>query len=174
MLGKNAVLNGLRRWLSELLGLEEPWSQRYVRETFAIYHRSPSPAVREGLARTEQALDRLMRLADHHGFRVVATLIPDVVQVDGARWQAALNQLELSAETVDAEQPGRWLRTAFERRLIPVLDHADAFRAGIERGEELYFPADRHWNRQGHRLAGSQVSELLRRELEDGLCSSNA
>ena len=174
VLGKNAVLNGLRRWLSELFGLEEPWSRRYARETFAIYHRSPSPVVREGLARTEQALDRLMDLADRHGFRVVATLIPDVVQVEGARWQAALEQLGLQAEAVDAEQPGRWLQAAFERRGIPVLDHAGAFRARIERGEELYFPADRHWNRDGHRLAGTQVAELLRRELEDGLCSSNA
>ncbi len=162
---KTAVPTGLQSQLRERLGMGEPWSLRYAREVFMIYDKTPPPLVRDGLERTEQALDRLLALAETHNFRVAASLIPDIVQVDSARWQTSLEQLGLPADQVDPRQPNRLLRAAFESRGIAVLDHADGFKAGMERGEKLYFPTDRHWTREGHRLAGAELAEFLRREI---------
>lgn len=163
---KTAVPSGLQNRLRARLGMGEPWSLRYAREVFGIYHRDPPPRVHEGLERTGQALDRLVTLAETHRFRLAASLIPDVVQVDPARWQASLTQLGLAADDVDPRQPNHLLRAALERRGIPVLDHADAFQAGLERGDVLYFPTDRHWTREGHRTAGEELAEFLRPEME--------
>ncbi len=162
---KNAVPSGLQQWVRGALGMGEPWSLRYAREVFEIYHRETTPLVRRGLQRTEAAVDRWLELAERDGFQVAVTLIPDIVQVDPERWQAALRQLELPPDVVDPRQPNRLLRDAFERRGIPVLDLTDAFvnahpQAQAD-GAPLYFPIDRHWTVDGHRLAGDATARFL-------------
>ncbi len=168
---KNAVPNGLQQRVRGVLGMGEPWSLRYAREVFEIYHLQMTPRVRRGIQRTEDALDRWLELAERDGFQVAVTLIPDIVQVDPESWQGALRQLGVAAGDVDPRQPNRLLRAACERRGIPVLDFTDDFAAAYaparDRGEPLYFPIDRHWTAAGHQLAGDATARFLQPMLEN-------
>ncbi len=169
---KTAMPSGLQQGMRNLLGMGEPWSQRYAREVFMIYHRTSSsdelpPMVREGLERTEKALDDLVALADAHGFRVAATLIPDIVQVTASRWQAALTQLDLDGDDFDPRQPNRLLLEALAQRDIPALDFSQIFAKRIAAGDTLYYPIDRHWTAEGHRLAGTETATFLEPSLRD-------
>ncbi len=156
-LKKSSLLQGLRK----RLGGAEPWSLRSAREGFAIYSEGLSPAVQEGLERTEAALGRLRQLAGERGFRVAVVLIPSILQVDGVRWEGALEQLGVEPALQDRRRPNRLVQDILGRHGIPFLDLTDSFTAGTEAGEELYFPIDRHWTVDGHRRAGVEVAEQL-------------
>jgi len=143
------------------LGLREPWSLRSARDSFAVYQLASSPLIEEGLRNTDLALGELVQLAEAHDFRLVATLIPDILQVDDQRWQAALRQLELVPEDYHPRRPNTVLQELFASHQIPLLDLTDVFDAGFDAGEELYFPIDRHWTAAGHRLAAVEIVDQL-------------
>lgn len=47
---------------------------------------------------------------------------------------------------------------------VHCLDLTEAFRTEAEKGTQLYFPIDIHWNEQGHTLVAEVVGQYLRRE----------
>lgn len=158
---KTALPAGIQQRVRAALGMGEPWSLRYAREVFMIYDPAVPPLVQAGLERTESAVVALTELADEHDFRVAAMLVPDIVQVDGPRWDATLEHLGLTGGEQDPRQPNRLLRTLLERHGVPVLDLIDEFDAAFDRGDPLYFPTDRHWTVDGHALAGRSLDDFL-------------
>ena len=158
---KTALPAGVQQRVRALLGMGEPWSLRYAREVFMIYDPVVPPLVHAGLERTDEALAALRRLADEHGFRVATMLVPDIVQVDERRWAATVEQLGLAGGDHDPRQPNRLLSTVLQRRGVPVLDLIDSFDEAFDRGDTLYFPTDRHWTVDGHRLAGRELAGFL-------------
>ncbi len=153
-------------------GLREPWSLRSARDSFAVYQLAPSQLIEEGLRNTDLALTELVELAEAHGFRLVAMLIPDILQVDDQRWQSALRQLELAPADYHPRRPSTILQDLFASHQIPFHDLTDAFDAGFDAGEALYFPIDRHWTPAGHRLAAAEIVDQLL--VANEVCSSAA
>ena len=89
----------------------------------------------------------------------------DLVQIDDARWQAALAQLDLDAGGYDPDVPNRLLADILTERGIPVLDLTEPLRQGLAGGDKLYFPIDGHWTPAGHQLAAERLAEFLTREV---------
>lgn len=158
---KTALPAGVQQRLRAALGMGEPWSLRYAREVFQIYDPGVPPLVRQGIERTDAAIGQLTALAVEHHFAVAAMLVPDIVQLDDARWRATLEHLGLVGADRDPRQPNRLLVERLERHGVPTLDLIDAFDVAFDRGEPLYFPTDRHWTVEGHALAGRELARFL-------------
>ncbi len=63
----------------------------------------------------------------------------------------------------DLEQPNVRLGELLTELGIPYLDLLPVFRAAD--GASLFFPIDRHWNEQGHELAGKAIVDWLVEEV---------
>jgi hypothetical protein len=119
-----------------------------------------SEAHREGLSLTLAALARARQLCEQQQARLVVlcsatkeyTYQDDVVD----RIEGGLRQ---------RQDPGwHWRRIEefCQDQGIECLVLGPGFRQRARAGEQLYFPTDGHWNRQGHALAASLLEAYLR------------
>jgi lysophospholipase L1-like esterase len=158
---KSSALGGpLRR----LLGLPEPLETRQLRSEMELYAKDrPSKIALEGGAATEKAVAGLVESAG--GARILAVIIPSLVQVDSTRWQASLKRFGLEPRSYDSDQPTRLFREIFARHGVPALDLTGPFTEAIRRGEEIYYPIDQHLTPAGYRLMAQAVADSLGRPL---------
>src|SRR5215203_732744 len=158
---KSSALGGpLRR----LLGLPEPLETRQLRSEMELYAKGrPSKIAVEGGAATEKAVAGLVESAG--GARILAVIIPSLVQVDATRWQASLKRFGLEPRSYDSDQPTRLFREIFARHGVPALDLTRPFTQAIRRGEEIYYPIDQHLTPAGYRLMAQAVADSLGRPL---------
>jgi lysophospholipase L1-like esterase len=154
---KSSSLGGsLRR----LLGRPEPLETRQQREEFDLYEKGrSSEGVQGGAAATERAVAGLASGAGRA--RVVAVLIPSLVQVDPRRWQANLKRFGLDPSRYDPGRPNQIFREIFARHGIPVVDLLEPFAAAIAQGKRIYYPIDQHLTPAGYRLTASEVAGRL-------------
>lgn len=150
---KSSVLEG---GLRKRLGLREPWAVRELRSELSMYSPSLPEELQRGAEATEQGVARLA------GKKVLAVLIPSLPQVDPAKWQAVLAQLELDPAQHDPLRPNRLFRGIFERHGVPVLDLTDTFRKAVGEGQRIYYPIDQHLTPEGYELMARSVGEALR------------
>jgi lysophospholipase L1-like esterase len=151
---KNSSLGGsLRR----LLGRPEPLETRQQREEFAIYDKAALPEpVRQGAEATERAVAELR--ADAGGTRIVAVIVPSLVQVDPGRWQANLKRFGLDPARYDRERPNRLFGEIFARHGIPVIDLTGTFAEAIANGRPIYYGIDQHLTPAGYALMATLVA----------------
>lgn len=156
---KTSALGGMGR---RLLGKPQPLETRELRAEIDLYARDRLPkAAREGAAATERAVAGLARSAG--GTRILAVIVPSLIQVDDARWQGTLERFGLNREGYDRRRPNRLLQTIFARHGIPTLDLTDAFAAAVHKGQRIYYPIDQHLTPPGYRLTAELVAEALAR-----------
>jgi lysophospholipase L1-like esterase len=156
---KTSALGGIVR---RLLGAPEPLETRELRAELELYSRQRLPeTAREGLKATEKAIEGLARSAG--GARVLAVIVPSLIQVDSARWRSSLERFGLAPGRYDRHRPNRLFRTAFARHGIPVLDLTAAFTAAIREGEKTYYPIDQHLTPAGYRRMAREVADALKR-----------
>jgi lysophospholipase L1-like esterase len=154
---KTSPLGGVVR---RVLGSPEPLETRELRAELDLYTKGRLPKeVQEGAGETEKAVASLARSAG--GARVLAVVVPSLIQVDHSRWQAALRRFHLDLQRFDPRRPNQLIRTIFSRQGVPVLDLTDAFAAAIRRGERVYFPVDQHLTPAGYRLLAEEVAEAF-------------
>jgi lysophospholipase L1-like esterase len=154
---KTSALGGVVR---RLLGTPEPLETRELREELDLYSKGSLPKeIREGAEATEEAVAGLARSAG--GARVLAVIIPSLLQVDPVRWRANLQRFGLYPEGYDPMQPNRLFRSIFSRQGIPTLDLTAPFAAAILRREKIYYPIDQHLTPAGYRLTAEEVAEAL-------------
>jgi GDSL-like lipase/acylhydrolase family protein len=154
---KTSALGGAVR---RLFGLREPLETRERRAEFDLYEKDgASKVVREGAAATERAVARLARSAG--GARVLAVVVPSLIQVDPSRWRAGLERFGLEPARYDRLRPNALFREIFSRHGIPVLDLTAPFAAAIRQGKKIYYPIDQHLTPAGYRLAAEVVAEAL-------------
>jgi lysophospholipase L1-like esterase len=157
VLVKTSALGGVVR---RLLGAPEPLETRELRSELDLYAQGRLPKeVQAGAAATERAVAGLARSAG--GSRVVAVIIPSLIQVDPVRWRAALHRFGLAPQGYDRERPNRLFRRIFNRHGIPCVDLTPAFTAAIRGREEIYYPIDQHLTPAGYRLMAEVVAENL-------------
>jgi lysophospholipase L1-like esterase len=146
--------------LRRLLGRPEPLEARQQREEFALYARdAPSETVRQGAAATEQAVAQLAASAGKA--RVLAVIIPSLIQVDPHRWQANLRRFGLDPSRYDRGRPNRIFQGIFGRHGIPVLDLTEPFTRDLARGGKIYYAIDQHLTPAGYALTARQIADGL-------------
>src|SRR5262249_53622828 len=106
-LAKSSLHGPLERRTRAWLGLPETFETANLRSEAAIYAATPPPAFARGMAACDAALGRLAVFARERRLPVVALLIPHVVQVDPARFRAALAGLGLDRVGYDPGAPTR-------------------------------------------------------------------
>jgi len=113
-----------------------------------------------------QALERLQSIAEQNDTRVLIIFQPGKEEV----YMPLLGKA--------APDPGGPLRASLERAGIAYLDLTQAFRQRAAAGEQLFFEADGHPNRQGYRLIAQEVLEHLGKEAStyglDGMATQDA
>jgi len=154
VLVKTSSLGGsLRR----LLGRPEPLETRQQREEFAIYDKAAlSEPVRQGAEATERAVAELRM--DAGGTRIVAVIVPSLIQVDPRRWQANLKRFGLDPSRYDPERPNRLFGQIFARHGIPVIDLTPTFAEAIARENRIYYDVDQHLTPAGYALMATRVA----------------
>jgi lysophospholipase L1-like esterase len=146
--------------LRRLLGRPEPLETRQQREEFDLYAREgTSEALRQGVAETERAVAALA--AEAGTARVLAVIVPSLIQVDPRRWQANLRRFGLAPARYDQTRPNAIFRGVFTRHGIPVLDLTAPFAAAVSRQRKIYFSIDQHLTPAGYRLAAETVAGAL-------------
>jgi hypothetical protein len=157
VLVKNSSLGAsLRR----LLGRPEPLETRQQREEFELYSKdSPSETVRQGAAATERAVAQLAAGAGKA--RVLAVIIPSLVQVDPHRWRANLQRFGLDPSRYDRGRPNQIFQGIFARHGIPVLDLTEPFARAIAQGGKIYYAIDQHLTPAGYDLTARQMADRL-------------
>ncbi|NTV29771.1 MAG: hypothetical protein HGA80_06810 [Candidatus Omnitrophica bacterium] len=128
-----------------------------------VYKKVYPPALQESLRFTVSLIERMHRRCQQEGITFMVMMIPAPEQVQPALWQGYLRSRSkaLSAEDFDLESPQQKLRQELVARGIVWVDLLTAYREAGRR-EQLYYPKDRHFNVNGHRLAGRILAELLR------------
>jgi SGNH hydrolase-like domain, acetyltransferase AlgX len=160
---KSHLPPGVQRPVRALLGWDEPWTVRSARAGFGIYAKQGSDLMTEAVDATSTALDRLLALSQERSFTLAAMLIPDEAQVDPELWRSSLAALGLDESALDPEEPNRVLGRMLAERGLPTLDLLEPIRRGYRDGQRLYFPEDRHWNAEGHRLGARELAAFLER-----------
>lgn len=157
---KTSALGGpIRR----MLGLPQPLETRQLREELDLYEKGKTSKVaREGGAATDKAVASLVRSAG--GARVVAVIIPSLIQVDRARWQASLKRFGLDPQKYDPDQPTWLFRQIFARHGIPVVDLTGPFTQAIGKGQKIYYPIDQHLTPAGYRRMAEVVAGTLKQQ----------
>jgi len=152
---KNSSLGGsLRR----LLGRPEPLETRQQRDEFELYARdASSETVRQGAAATERAVAQLAASAGNA--RVLAVIIPSLIQVDPQRWQGNLRRFGLDPSRYDRGRPNQIFQGIFARHGIPVLDLTDPFARAISQGGKIYYTIDQHLTPAGYRLTAEEIAK---------------
>ena len=97
------------------------------------------------------------------GARVLAVIVPSLLQVEPERWTAALRRFGRDPRAYDRRRPNRLFRGMFARHGIAAVDLTDGFAAAVGRGEEIYYPIDQHLTPAGYRRMAEQVAEALGR-----------
>jgi hypothetical protein len=155
---KTSALGGAVR---HVLGMAAPLETRELRTELDLYARGALPKdLGAGADATEKAVAGLARSAG--GARVLAIVLPSLIQVDPQRWQAALARFGVDPKDYDRERPNRLFRAMFARHGIPTVDLTPSFAAAIRRGERIYYSIDQHLTPAGYKLAAQVVAEALK------------
>lgn len=155
---KTSALGGAAR---HALGMAAPLETRELRSELDLYAKGRLPKdLSAGADATEKAVAGLARSAG--GARVVAVVMPSLIQVDPHRWRAAFARFGVDPGGCDRERPNRLFRAMFARNGIPAVDLTPSFAAAIRGGERIYYSIDQHLTPAGYRLAAEVVAEALK------------
>jgi hypothetical protein len=142
--------------LRRLLGRPEPLETRQQREEFDLYAKEgTSETIRQGAAETDRAVAALAAAAGKA--RILAVIVPSLIQVDPHRWQANLQRFGLDPGRYDRTRPNEIFRGIFARHGIPVLDLTEPFTTALSQGHKIYYSIDQHLTPSGYRLAAERI-----------------
>jgi SGNH hydrolase-like domain, acetyltransferase AlgX len=156
---KNALSGPFRK----ALGQGEAHAERELRAEFEIYGtHGPSQMVAGGVEATDRAVGEWGRLAtNQRSDRVIAVLVPSLLQVDDEAWKRSLARFGLDPSHYDQTLPTTLFRDIFQRHGVPVLDLTRPFRQAMGVGQQVYYPIDQHLTPEGYELMARLVADFL-------------
>jgi len=132
----------------------------YIPTAYGVYHDPLAPEWESGWKTTTAILAELKSAVEQDGARLVVVILPSQEQAVPGAWTMTLRKFPaMQSASWDLDQPNRRLADFLNELAIPYLDLLSVFRAAD--GPSLFFPIDRHWNEQGHELAGKTITEWL-------------
>jgi hypothetical protein len=109
---------------------------------------------------TRQALQDTLAQLSQTGATLVIIIVPSKEQV---YWEQFRQVASLPAN-YDIDQLIEPIRQFCASEKLHCLDLTPALRAEAQKGKQLYFPIDIHWNTQGHTLVAQIIGDYLRQE----------
>jgi lysophospholipase L1-like esterase len=104
----------------------------------------------------------LKSLSEAGGTKFGVVIAPTIVQVYGeARWGPIRNAFKLPADEYDLSLPDTKIKEACKSANCPVLDLMPALKSAFLKGTEPFYPLNRHWNADGHRLVAEEICRWL-------------
>ena len=114
----------------------------------------------DGWPLTRQALQDTLAQLDQSGATLVIITVPSKEQV---YWDQ-FRQMATFPPGYNIDQLVEPLRQFCMSENLHCFDLTPTFRAEAQKGQQLYFPIDIHWNTAGHALAAQAVGEYLRQK----------
>ncbi len=111
--------------------------------------------------RSYSSIDQMLRIKELSpaGEQPIIVLLPDENQINRDLQKRVVRRKR--AREFDFQMPQRYLREAFDREGLPVIDLLPAFLAD----ERCLYMNDTHWTAEGHALAARVVAGPLRRAI---------
>jgi hypothetical protein len=132
----------------------------YIPTAYGVYHDPLTPEWESGWETTAAILAELKKQVEQDGARLAVLILPAQEQVVPGVWEMTLRKFPAMQSTSwNLDQPNSRLTEILDELDISYLDLLPIFRAAD--GSSLFFPIDRHWNEQGHELAGEALVEWL-------------
>ncbi|UCE24422.1 MAG: SGNH/GDSL hydrolase family protein [Candidatus Zixiibacteriota bacterium] len=117
---------------------------------------------------TEVLIKRLRQAVESTGSRFLVYYIPTSAAIYDDEWQATKKMYKLSDGDWNVNQVAVELKAICKRNGIDFVDPTSQFLAEADRlrrhDERVYYPLDRHWTPEGHRL----TAEILADHIDGG------
>ncbi|MDI9571026.1 MAG: SGNH/GDSL hydrolase family protein [Pseudomonadota bacterium] len=120
------------------------------------------PSLKEALPLLRGVLEETDARCRRRGSRFALVLAPTVTQIHpDIYWQKIKKVYNLREEDYDLLLPNKIVAGIASDLGIPVLDLTPALRAEADRGAELYYYKNRHWNPAGHRVVARELAAWI-------------
>ncbi len=132
-----------------------------------VFKKKWSPTISEYWTDTRQILQEIRDFSnDELGAEFGVVVIPTIYQVYEKFWEHNLEFFSVSADVVDKNKPNRVLSEFLTEENIKHFDLLDGFLARPA-DPLLYYPIDRHWNKDGNQLAAELVYSFIKDEYQN-------
>ncbi len=114
----------------------------------------------------QSIIDETQAQAESSGAQYGVFLIPEISQVDQTTYQVEAgkysNKWDMSATPWDISAPNKAMVEMYTTKQIPVLDMLPALASyAANSNEDLYFPKNKHFSPEGHRVAAEYLCDWL-------------
>jgi lysophospholipase L1-like esterase len=107
-----------------------------------------------------EELEKLAATCRDHGVFLVLTIIPCNYQMDTEAWEKLLQTAQVDGKDYDIMQPNRFIMEWAKQNGVPCLDVAEVLNKDAQ-PKRFFIPNDRHFNTEGHRVAGEAIAQWL-------------
>ena len=140
---------------------EVPHFHKRWREELSLFTRPGAGLLRDLSGHTERALQQLAAETHRRGHTLMVAVAPPAFQLQPEKAEGTFRSLGLDPGAADLDAPARAVLQLLSRLGIQACDLTPDLRAGIARGEALYFNFDGHWTADGHRVVADTVAACL-------------
>lgn len=143
--------------------LEPSQATNHVPIGSTIYAAQYTDKLEQAWTLTEALIKELQREVESHGAKLVVLVSTDIYMVHPDQWQQVLETYPSMQNTDwDLDKPNRMITEFLQREGIPYVELTPFFRGyQLDPGQLLFWPRDRHWNIEGHHLAGEVLYDWL-------------
>jgi len=136
--------------------------QDLAKSLMRMYAKESDPKLIPVRRLTETLLKEIHRRCQERGVKFLLLIIPGRTEVRPERWLNNLNEYGFKPEDYAYEALDRWLLDFAAKEGIAAFSYLESFRKlRTERGINLYWEIDAHWNPSGHREAARLTVEAL-------------
>lgn len=126
-----------------------------------LLREDPSPRGQEAYAETARLLMELRDGCAARGMQLAVVIAPQMYELWPALLVEAARRHGVDPAGLRARRVSEMVLSHCEAIGVPVLDMGTEFSRAAEQPRTLFFPHDRHYNRVGHRLAGTLMAGFL-------------
>lgn len=98
----------------------------------------------------EQLLLKMAAKAAQHSIPIVFAIAPSFVQVHQQYWEKLIEEYELNESEYNIAAPNQRLLSFAKQHDLRMIDLLPGLLREAERGKQLYFPREQHWNKTGN------------------------
>ena len=134
---------------------ESEWD--FAQSIIWLYYNNYPSSFDDGYNLTKKLLKNVGTISSEHDAETLIVIIPSKEQVYPNYWNKAVKQWDINPDDYNLSKPSDILLEFGKENGIIVLDLLPEFRKHAEKGEQLYFHNNDHWNSNGHKLAAELV-----------------
>ena len=135
---------------------------------YSIYSTRPKKSMEQTWTVFFGLIEMMNAAVRQEGARLVLVNIPSVVQVYPALWEDIGARIsEVEGYDLDPEYPNKRVAHWCDGKGIRFIDLLPGMRRAGEANPYLYYPVNRHWTRDGHRVVAAILIEELQWDASD-------